>query len=465
MKKSYLVIVVLLMVIGFAATTITLQILGEINLVFDEDTFKAGIIFTDANTSTGEVEILSPGNVFTFKTSQLNMVGDSSIVDFIVTNNSNYYDAEIVISCGLETDSSLYEEYISLENDYSERTSLKSGKSKFGTLTVEYNQESQASSFEIEVTCIINEPTPLPKEESETAEQDSKDLVAIVKEGNGDISVENLEIAKDEIGQFTVKPTAGNYLSSVSCTNDYKAFAKVGTTQTSEQTITLINTGSETSSECTVIFSGVNDAEPEDDKIEVTIEEGSIEEVGSEVSIDGEHFYIIASNSDELTLLSKYTIDIANLEQDNNNATQNTIAFSSSYYWATTCTDTFVTCNIIETNSSRDDQSAAYYAALYGEKIGGKGRLMTYDELSDLVTLSDDTFPLISGDNADMIVGTNSANNFLNYWLGSAYGTGYAWAVLGSINSLARNYYDGSNGKEGVRPVIEIPRSSIIVEE
>ena len=58
--------------------------------------------------------------------------------------------------------------------------------------------------------------------------------------------------------------------------------------------------------------------------------------IGDEVTIEGEMFYVIGENQDNLILLAKDCINTTTLKQS---AEANTIAFSAANYWSSTFTD------------------------------------------------------------------------------------------------------------------------------
>ncbi|MCI8794762.1 MAG: hypothetical protein HFI73_05240, partial [Bacilli bacterium] len=99
-KRKYVVIVlVLMLVIGFAAVTSTLVINGVLNIGENRDDFK--IIFTSAKidgTKRNDV-ISSDKTVINYETKTLTTIDEESILDYEVTNTSRNYDAEVDIVC------------------------------------------------------------------------------------------------------------------------------------------------------------------------------------------------------------------------------------------------------------------------------------------------------------------------------------------------------------------------------
>ena len=115
-NKKFLFICLLILAIGFAAVSTTLYISG--NLVFgtnksDFDIYFSGAIVDDEDKSN-EV-ILSDKKHIEYETKELKKLGDRSVLEFEVTNNSTQYDAKVSISCILSDN-----EYITYTTDSNE---------------------------------------------------------------------------------------------------------------------------------------------------------------------------------------------------------------------------------------------------------------------------------------------------------------------------------------------------------
>lgn len=97
-KKS-IVVLVLLMVIGFAAVTTTLTINGVIRLGANQENFKNNLIFskaeltysdTNKTVAEGEVTIREDKKGINFNTQELKNIGENVTLTYDVTNNSQY---------------------------------------------------------------------------------------------------------------------------------------------------------------------------------------------------------------------------------------------------------------------------------------------------------------------------------------------------------------------------------------
>lgn len=106
-KKS-IVVLVLLMVIGFAAVTTTLTINGVIRLGANQENFKNNLIFTKAEltysdtnktVAEGEVTISEDKKGINFNTQELKNIGENVTLTYDVTNNSQYRAEFTGITC------------------------------------------------------------------------------------------------------------------------------------------------------------------------------------------------------------------------------------------------------------------------------------------------------------------------------------------------------------------------------
>lgn len=106
-KKS-IVVLVLLMVIGFAAVTTTLTINGVIRLGANQENFKNNLIFTKAEltysdtnktVAEGEVTISEDKKGINFNTQELKNIGENVTLTYDVKNNSQYGAEFTGITC------------------------------------------------------------------------------------------------------------------------------------------------------------------------------------------------------------------------------------------------------------------------------------------------------------------------------------------------------------------------------
>lgn len=107
--------------------------------------------------------------------------------------------------------------------------------------------------------------------------------------------------------------------------------------------------------------------------------------VGEEVTIGDEHFYVIADDTEKVTLLAKYNLNTVGTAQSNATTFSETACeFSSTNYWSTIEGITYP-YDLNDTPTSADTD-AIEKARTYGTNIGGKGRLLTREETETLTT-------------------------------------------------------------------------------
>ena len=193
--------------------------------------------------------------------------------------------------------------------------------------------------------------------------------------------------------------------------------------------------------------------------IEVGVEETVTLKVGDEVTYKGEPFYIIggdtvdnaiSTSTRNVLLLAKYNLKKENgkLIQDTSGAI-NECSFCSESAWLGASVATGDNLNE-KTTISSETTSAVSKAITYGKDIFGvAGRLMLYEEATKLQTKY-----------SEILYGKNTEKGYLGYWLGSADSAGSLWGVLGERSSLGNSDFGGVR-YYGVRPVIEVPKSSI----
>ncbi len=144
MKKRNIMILVFMLVIGFASVTSTLVIRGNLNIGYNED-FSSSVVYTRAETEDGTAEINQNDKNITFETKRLENVSETATLEFDVTNKSRNYDASVTINCGLTEEFKSYSEYVRIDTDLLSPFELVSGSTKTGQVTVEmikaFNEE------------------------------------------------------------------------------------------------------------------------------------------------------------------------------------------------------------------------------------------------------------------------------------------------------------------------------------
>ena len=159
MKKRNVIILVVMLIVGFASITSTLLIRGNLNIGYNEN-FSSSIVYTRAELPNGEVEINQNDKNIDFITEKLENVNQTTILEFDVTNKSRNYDASVTINCGLKEDFKSFSEYLDIDMSLESPFELVSSETKTGYLTIKlkkaYNEEMETR---IEMSCeLVTEP-------------------------------------------------------------------------------------------------------------------------------------------------------------------------------------------------------------------------------------------------------------------------------------------------------------------
>ena len=132
MKKRNIMILVFMLVIGFAAVSTTLVINGTLNIGYNEENFSSSVVYTRAETEDGTAEINQSEKNITFETNKLENVNQNATLEFDVTNKSRNYDASVTIKCGLKENFESFSEYLNIETDIVSPFRLESSETKTG---------------------------------------------------------------------------------------------------------------------------------------------------------------------------------------------------------------------------------------------------------------------------------------------------------------------------------------------
>ncbi len=136
MKKKNVMILVFMLIIGFAAVSTTLVINGNLNIGYNEENFSSSVVYTRAETEDGTAEINQNEKNITFETKKLENVSETATLEFDVTNKSRNYNASVTINCGLKENFESFSEYLNIETDIVSPFKLESSETKTGRLVV-----------------------------------------------------------------------------------------------------------------------------------------------------------------------------------------------------------------------------------------------------------------------------------------------------------------------------------------
>ena len=160
MKKRNIMILVFMLIIGFAAVSTTLVINGNLNIGYNEENFSSSVVYTRAETEDGTAEINQSEKNITFETNKLENVNQSATLEFDVTNKSRNYNAEVTIKCGLKENFESFSEYLNIETDITSPFRLESSETKTGKLVVTLKKAyDKALETTAEIECeLVAEP-------------------------------------------------------------------------------------------------------------------------------------------------------------------------------------------------------------------------------------------------------------------------------------------------------------------
>ena len=208
----------------------------------------------------------------------------------------------------------------------------------------------------------------------------------------------------------------------------------------------------------------------------VNVVSGTGYNVGDEVCIDTECFYVISSNDDTVTMFSKYNLMVGSkmLKVDGNVKVVNLdsvtgIQDSTARGWIIDFSETnpIIGMNVFSLDSYWSSTTSTYPAYVYNENsvlfkyvenyknylisLGVNlidARLISYDELLSLGC--DDT--------SKNCVQAPSWVYYTSFWMGTAFASDYVGLLNSNGGFSSFNYIDSSSG---VRPVIVIPKGSL----
>ena len=205
MNKKGIMVALVLMSIGFAAVATTLTITGTINYGYDTKDFNVyfseaildGVVNNDLIEKTEKKSI-------TFETKDLSTIGDRSILEYQVMNNSKQYDATVAIKCErVDGEGNVSDNQTS---DYTEiipspeSLTVKAQESRKGTVTVELKNVSTEEKEEKFKCSLTVNPGEREKEPSTYIADNYCDSVAKPNLGTND---ELIPVTISDSGEIT----------------------------------------------------------------------------------------------------------------------------------------------------------------------------------------------------------------------------------------------------------------------
>ena len=185
-KRTMVLFLVILLVVGFASVSTSLFLNGIIGISSDESDFN--IIFTSAklNNQKRNDFIDETKKVINFETNKLSTVDEEAILDYEVTNTSRLYDGEVVISCEVPDN-----EYVNIQYE-PKSMSIEAGKTKSGRITARLIKAS-VEDQSISIKCTLN---------ANAIERDTLGGEYVLREGGTLMAANYDEETGDTVGAF-----------------------------------------------------------------------------------------------------------------------------------------------------------------------------------------------------------------------------------------------------------------------
>lgn len=158
-KKKLIGIIILVMAIGFAAISTTLIINGSTKIGENIDDFD--VYFSEAivdGTDKTSSVISEDRKTITYTTSDLKTEGQTSVLEFEVTNESKNYDAEVSVKCD-----DINNDYISVDVEPANFT-IEATSQQIGKVNVKLKKnsvEEQNIAFKCKLTINASERVSL----------------------------------------------------------------------------------------------------------------------------------------------------------------------------------------------------------------------------------------------------------------------------------------------------------------
>lgn len=205
MKKNKVILLVLMLVIGFAAVSTTLILNGTLNIGFNTPEFD--VYFSNAIEDGVENKKLIKDDTHISFIKDMTLKDETYTLDYDVTNGSKNYDASLTISC---TESN---EYIEVTNTFDTTTNLPATETRSGKLTIKvtkpYVGTEEEPTKNIEVTCTI---TGTPVERDSLGEGIPADKV---KQSNWTITEDNDNNGEVSKGDLITLDTESFYVYDI----------------------------------------------------------------------------------------------------------------------------------------------------------------------------------------------------------------------------------------------------------
>ncbi len=201
-RKSLLILIILLLVVGFASVATNLIINNTLNIGFN-NTFLDDVVFIKTKTE-GESSISEDGKTMTYDAKKISAVNEEAILTFWVKNKNTQYDADVTINCSLNDNSSTLSNLVDVTIE-PDKFTLASNEVKVGEVKIKLKSvviEEKSGTFTCELVA-----TPEEREVPGVITPDNLYEDGVINGAKPELSKELIPITLDNTGVVTYANT------------------------------------------------------------------------------------------------------------------------------------------------------------------------------------------------------------------------------------------------------------------
>ena len=185
MKRKLFGLLLILMVVGFAAVSTTLYLNGSTLVRAYKEDFR--VYYSDAKVNgVQDLTVVTDETHLTFTTT-LDTLGETYVLDYDVTNGSKNYDAALTMVCTGGND------YLSVTNEFDTSANLEALQTRSGKLTLKLSKSYTGDDLDVSIRCTISgtavERTSLGEGEAAKPLYPSCEWIYSDTDNSGDISI------------------------------------------------------------------------------------------------------------------------------------------------------------------------------------------------------------------------------------------------------------------------------------
>ncbi len=201
-KRQLLILIIMLLVIGFASVTTNLIINNTLNIGYN-NTFLDDVVFIKTKTE-GTASISEDGKTITYEAKKISAINEETNLTFWVKNKNTQYDADVTINCRMNDNSSDLANLVDVTIEPANFT-LLSNEVKVGEVKVKLKSvvtEEKTGVFTCELVAI-----PLEREIPGVITSDNLYEDSVINGAKPKLSKELIPITLDNTGVVTYADT------------------------------------------------------------------------------------------------------------------------------------------------------------------------------------------------------------------------------------------------------------------